>query len=396
LKTNQNAQNSRVVKIDINSPELELTDLLPQTEDVLDSVDCVYQNYLVAVYLRDVKSVLRIFDISKEQFIETVDIPVGIIDEVTGLKQHKRFFFSFVSFLHPGRIYEYDFERSEKRLAVVKEMKVAGLNPDDFTLKQEFYPSKDGTKVPMYILHRESLSLNKSNPTLLYGYGGFNISITPTFSPFWFYFVSELNGVFALANIRGGREYGDTWYLAGTHLNKQNVFDDFQYAARFLTESSYTQPSKLAITGKSNGGLLIGACINQAPELFGCAIAEVGVMDMLRFHKFTIGYAWKSDYGDPDKPEDFHCLYKYSPLHNVQAMQQYPATLLTTSDHDDRVVPLHSYKMIATLQENAKYNEKPLFIKIETKAGHGAGTSTQKKIDHIGDLVSFICLSLKI
>jgi prolyl oligopeptidase len=244
----------------------------------------------------------------------------------------------------------------------------------------------------MFLIYKKGIKLDGNNATLLYGYGGFNISITPSFSVNWITFIQHLNGVVAVANIRGGGEYGqDLWYNTGRLSKKQNVFDDFQYAAKYLISEKYTRPEKLAINGGSNGGLLVGACVVQAPELFGCAVTEVGVLDMLRFHKFTIGHAWTSDYGNPDDENDFQVLLKYSPLHNLKP-QAYPAVLVMTGDHDDRVVPLHSLKFLATLQHVAKDNEKPLMGLIQTKSGHGAGKSTNQRIEEATDKFSFIAL----
>ncbi|HMC26739.1 MAG TPA: prolyl oligopeptidase family serine peptidase, partial [Verrucomicrobiae bacterium] len=258
----------------------------------------------------------------------------------------------------------------------------------DYVTKQVFYHSKDGTRVPMFITHKKDLALNGNNPTLLYGYGGFDISLTPTFSVSSLVWM-EMGGVFAEPNLRGGGEYGREWHLAGTKLKKQNVFDDFIAAAEWLIANKYTNPKKLAISGGSNGGLLVGACMTQRPDLFAAALPAVGVMDMLRFNKFTRGWAWTSDYGSPENPEEFKALYAYSPLQNIKPGTRYPATLITTADHDDRVVPAHSFKFAATLQA-AQAGPAPALIRIETKAGHGAGKPTSKLIDEAADRGAFL------
>ena len=268
------------------------------------------------------------------------------------------------------------------------------FNPNQFETKQVFYSSKDGTNIPMFITHKKGVKLDGNNPTILYGYGGFNISLTPNFSISRLIWV-EMGGVYAVPNIRGGGEYGEGWHQAGIKQQKQNVFDDFISAAEWLIENNWSSSPKLAITGASNGGLLVGACITQRPELFGAALPAVGVMDMLRFHKFTIGWAWTAEYGSPDDPEEFKALYAYSPLHNLKPKTSYPPTFITTADHDDRVVPAHSFKFISTLQE-VHIGDHPVLIRIETKAGHGAGKPTTKIIAEITDEFAFLLRNLKI
>ncbi len=266
------------------------------------------------------------------------------------------------------------------------------FDPDAYVVSQVFYPSKDGTRIPMFIAHKRGLTLNGHQPTLLYGYGGFNISLTPAFSVrnlAWM----ELGGVYAVPNLRGGGEYGEDWHQAGTKLRKQNVFDDFIGAAEWLIQHHYTEPRKLAIQGGSNGGLLVGACMTQRPDLYGVCLPAVGVMDMLRFQKFTIGWAWTSDYGSSDQPDEFRALYAYSPYHNLRPGVHYPATLVTTADHDDRVVPAHSFKFAARLQEYQK-GPAPTLIRIETKAGHGAGKPTSKTIEETSDILAFAAAHL--
>jgi prolyl oligopeptidase len=269
---------------------------------------------------------------------------------------------------------------------------VVKFNPDDYETKQIFYTSKDGTRVPMFITARKGVKLDGNNPTLLYGYGGFDISLTPSFSVSNLVWM-EMGGIYAQANLRGGGEYGEAWHLAGTKLHKQNVFDDFISGAEWLIANRYTQPRKLAIRGGSNGGLLVGACLAQRPELFGAALPAVGVMDMLRFHKFTIGWAWISDYGSSDDAEEFKAIYRYSPLHNLKPGTKYPPTLIVTADHDDRVVPAHSFKFAATLQA-AQAGDAPVLIRIETKAGHGAGKPISKAIEETTDEWSFLVKNL--
>jgi prolyl oligopeptidase len=277
------------------------------------------------------------------------------------------------------------------RSFVFREPKLA-FNPDDYETRQVFYESRDGTRVPMFITHRKGLKTDGRNPTLLYGYGGFNISLTPAFGVANLAWM-EMGGVLAIPSLRGGGEYGEEWHRAGTKLRKQNVFDDFIAAAEWLVAHRYTSREKLAISGGSNGGLLVGACLTQRPELFGAALPAVGVMDMLRFHKFTIGWAWVSDYGSADDPEEFKALYAYSPLHRIKPGTSYPATLITTADHDDRVVPAHSFKFAATLQA-AQGGEAPILIRIETRAGHGSGKPTGKLISEAADRLSFLVKEL--
>lgn len=280
---------------------------------------------------------------------------------------------------------------------VFRETQLKDFDASRFETKQVFYTSKDGTRIPMFVISKKDLVLDGSHPTLLYGYGGFNISLTPSCSISRLVFVQNLGGVVCVPNLRGGGEYGNDWHKAGTKLKKQNVFDDFIAAAEFLIEQKYTSSAKLSIMGGSNGGLLVGACLNQRPELYGCGIAAVGVMDMLKFHKFTIGYAWCSDFGCSDNEDEYNALKAYSPVHNINADTPYPATLLTTADHDDRVVPLHSFKYMAALQHVVKQNSAqvaPVIIRIECKAGHGAGKPLHKIIDEQADIYGFIAKSV--
>jgi prolyl oligopeptidase len=322
--------------------------------------------------------------------VREVDLPgIGSAGGFAGKRSDTETFYSFTSFTTPGTVYRYDMITGESTVFRQPKMK---FDPAQFETKQIFYTSKDGTRVPMFITHRKGLKLNGRNPTYLYGYGGFNISLTPSFSASLMAWL-EMGGVYAMPNLRGGGEYGETWHEAGRKLKKQNVFDDFIAAAEWLIANRYTAPDKLAIGGGSNGGLLVGACMIQRPELFAAALPAVGVMDMLRFHKFTIGWAWTSDYGSAENPEEFKALHAYSPLHNLKAGTAYPATLVTTADHDDRVVPAHSFKFAAALQE-AHGGEKPVLIRIETKAGHGAGKPTSKIIEETADRWAFLVREL--
>jgi len=316
---------------------------------------------------------------------------LGSISGKSARRQDTEFYFRFNSFVYPGSTFAFD--TISKTLRKLKDSTVANLNPDLFETKQIFFDSLDGTKVPMFIVHKKGVVLNGDNPTLLYGYGGFNISMSPSYSTSRVLWMMHFNGVFALANIRGGDEYGEEWHKAGILEKKQNVFDDFQAAARALLQHKYTNPKNLGIMGGSNGGLLVAACANQAPELFGAVICQVGVLDMLRFHKFTIGWAWCSDYGSSDNPEHFKFLIKYSPLHTITKGKQYPAMLLCTADHDDRVVPLHSFKYTAELQHQVggqDHQGNPLLIRIDTKAGHGRGKSLEKQFLEAADNYSFL------
>jgi len=303
----------------------------------------------------------------------------------------RRLFYSFTSFSNPTTIYRYNLERVESEIFRQPQL---GFNPNDYETKQVFYASKDGTKVPMFVTAKKGIELNGNNPTYLYGYGGFNISLTPSFSIANLVWM-EMGGIYAMANLRGGGEYGEEWHQSGMKLQKQNVFDDFIAAGEWLIENNYTSAAKLAIGGASNGGLLVGACMTQRPDLFAAALPAVGVMDMLRFHQFTIGWAWCSEYGKPENEEEFKVLLSYSPLHNLTVGTAYPATLITTAERDDRVVPAHSFKFAAALQA-AHEGEKPVLIRIETKAGHGAGKPTTKIIAEIADKWAFLVSNLGI
>jgi len=324
------------------------------------------------------------------KFTRDVSLPtVGTVAGFGGRRKDAETYYLFTSFVYPTTIFRYDVAGGES--AVLRKPKV-DINPDLYETKQVFYKSKDGTRIPMFITSAKGLKLDGNNPTYLYGYGGFDISITPSFSvsnAVWL----EMGGLYAVANIRGGGEYGKDWHEAGKKLKKQNCFDDFIAAAEWLIANKYTSTPKLAIGGASNGGLLVGACITQRPDLYGAALPAVGVMDMLRFDKFTIGWGWTPDYGSSSNPEEFKALYAYSPLHNLKAGTSYPATLVTTADHDDRVWPGHSLKFAATLQE-MNSGPNPVMVRIETKAGHGAGKPTSKQIEEAADRWAFLVKAL--
>ena len=385
VQTDLDAPRGRVIAIDIHNPEREnWQELIPQSEETLEDVG-VLNNQFVADYLKDARSSIKIFDLNGA-FVREVELPgIGSAGGFGGKRYDTETFYVFTSFTTPATIYRYDMVTGERSLF---RQPTVDFDPTQYETRQVFYPSKDGTQVPMFITHKKGLALDGKNPTYLYGYGGFNVSLSPSFSISNLVWM-EMGGVYAIPNLRGGGEYGEDWHQAGTKLNKQNVFDDFIAAAEWLIENHYTCPPKLAIGGGSNGGLLVGACMTQRPDLFRAALPSVGVLDMLRFHKFTIGWAWCSDFGSPENPEEFKALYAYSPLHNLKPGTAYPATLITTADHDDRVVPAHSFKFAAALQA-AHSGDNPVLIRIETKAGHGAGKPTAKIIEEIADKWAFL------
>src|SRR6266550_1674448 len=387
--TDLEAPRKRVIAIDTRHPErARWREIIPQGPDVLDGIQIIHDTF-VANYMHDASSRLRLFRLDG-RFLKDLPLPtLGSIGAISGERKDDEMFYAFTSFLYPTTIFRYDFKSGGTS---VFKAPTIDFDPSGYETKQVFYTSKDGTRVPMFITHKKGLRLDGSNPTYLYGYGGFNISLTPAFSASILVWL-ELGGVYAVPNLRGGGEYGEEWHQAGMHDKKQNVFDDFIAAAEYLIAQGYTSPAKLAIAGGSNGGLLVGAAITQRPELFGAALPAVGVMDMLRFHKFTIGWAWVTDYGSADSAAQFPYLYKYSPLHNIRAGTRYPATLVTTADHDDRVVPGHSFKFTATLQA-AQAGPQPVLIEIETKAGHGAGKPTSKLIEEQGDRMAFLVKNL--
>jgi len=361
---------------------------VPEAAETLDSVTVV-GNRFIASYLKDAHRMVKLFSLAG-RFESELTLPgIGDAFGFAGHRKDKETFYGFTSFTVPTTIYRYDFATGKS--GVFRQPKV-DFNPADYETKQIFYPSKDGTRVPMFIVHKKGLKLDGQNPTYLYGYGGFDIAMTPAFSVSNLVWM-EMGGVYAMANLRGGSEYGKDWHEAGMKLKKQNVFDDFIAASEWLIASKYTSTPKLSIGGASNGGLLIGAAITQRPELFGAALPAVGVMDMLRFTKFTIGAAWTSDYGSPDDPNEFKALYAYSPLHNLKPGTNYPATLITTADHDDRVWPGHSFKFAAAMQA-AQGGTAPVLIRVETKAGHGAGKPTSKIIEEVADKWGFLVRAL--
>jgi prolyl oligopeptidase len=382
--TNLNAPNWRIVTVDAEKPGTEnWIDFIPETENVLQP--STGSGYIFANYLIDAISSVKQYDIGGK-LVRDITLPgIGTASGFSGKKKDKEIYYSFANYTTPPTIYRLDPPTGEAQ--VYKKPQVL-FNSDDYVTEQVFYNSKDGTRVPMIITYKKNTSMNGKNPTLLYGYGGFSISETPIFSvsmALWL----EMGGIYAVPNIRGGGEYGEKWHLAGTKMNKQNVFDDFIAAAEYLINNKYTSPEYLAIRGGSNGGLLVGAVMTQRPELFRVALPAVGVLDMLRYHKFTAGAGWAYDYGTSDEsPEMFNYLLKYSPVQNVREGIEYPATLVTTADHDDRVVPAHSFKFAAHLQDKQAGNN-PILIRIETSAGHGAGTPVSKSIEQYTDIFSF-------
>jgi prolyl oligopeptidase len=391
FRTDLKAPMGRMIAIDTASPERSnWREVIPQSDATIQGVSFVGQHFFVS-YLRDARSEVKVFD-AKGAFVRDVALPgIGTAGGFGGKSTDTETFYSFSGFTTPARTYRHNVATGESTL--FKEAKVA-FNPDAYETTQVFYTSKDGTRVPMFIASKKGLKRDGSSPTLLYGYGGFNIPLTPAFSVSNLVWM-EMGGVYAVANIRGGGEYGEAWHQAGTKLRKQNVFDDFIAAGEYLVKEKYTSPEKLAIRGGSNGGLLVGACIAQRPDLFGAALPEVGVLDMLRFHKFTIGHAWTSDYGSAENADEFKALFAYSPLHNLKKGTCYPPTMVMTADHDDRVVPAHSFKFAAALQAaQAADCPSPALIRIESRAGHGAGKPTAKVIEEAGDRWSFLIRAL--
>jgi prolyl oligopeptidase len=367
----------------------EIRSVVAETEDVLESVNLLGDRFF-ALYLKDARGLATIYDLDGDRQRDVALPGVGTVRGFGGRRDARETFFTFTNYVTPPSIYRFDLESDEQTLWRRPEV---ALDSSQFETEQVFYESKDGTRVPMIITYKKGLRRDGTNPTLLYGYGGFNISLTPGFSPGtagWL----DAGGVFAVPNLRGGGEYGRDWHEAGMLDRKQNVFDDFIAAAEYLIREKYTSSEHLGIRGGSNGGLLVGAVMTQRPDLFGACLPAVGVMDMLRFHKFTIGWAWVSEYGSSDDPEQFENLYRYSPLHNLRDGTCYPPTLVTTADRDDRVVPGHSFKFAARLQE-AQGCENPVLIRIETRAGHGAGTPVSKSIDQYTDLWSFLFANLE-
>jgi prolyl oligopeptidase len=390
--TNDNAPKNKLILIDPLKPASSnwKTVIAEHETEVLNGI-YLAGDKMIANYTRNACSVLKIFNL-EGKFEKEIALPtLGNIDGISAKKGDKEVFYGFSSFVYPSTIFRYDMKIGNPLLYKKSEI---NFNPDEYETKQVFYPSKDGTMVSMFITYKRGLVLDGSNPTLLYGYGGFNISVMPGFSLSRLILL-ENNGVLAVANLRGGSEYGEKWHEDGMLLKKQNVFDDFASAAEYLIKEKYTSPERLAASGRSNGGLLVGATINQRPDLFKVAFPAVGVMDMLRFHKFTIGWAWVPEYGSSDKEEHFRNLLKYSPIHNISSDKKYPAVLVQTADHDDRVVPAHSYKYITTLQEKYK-GENPVLIRIEVNAGHGAGKPTAMQIEDAVDMWAFMFYNMGI
>lgn len=387
--TDKGAPKYQLLKIDIHGkPDYEnWKKIIPESADLLESVS-LSNGKLVACYLKDVTSRLYVYNMEGKQESEIKLPGICKIDGFDSDKDDSLAFFTYKTFTAPDVVYKYNIVTGSMNVWFKPEI---DFKSDDYETKQVFYTSKDGTKIPMFITHKKGIVLDGNNPCFLFGYGGFNSYYSPEFRIDRAVFL-ENGGVYAIPGLRGGGDYGEDWHKAGIKCQKQNVFDDFIAAAEYLIKEKYTSSAKLAIHGRSNGGLLIGAVMTQRPDLAKVAIPTVGVLDMLRYHKFTIGWAWASDYGTSENKDEFDCLVKYSPLHNVKEVE-YPATLVTTGDHDDRVVPAHSFKFIATLQEKQKGNN-PVLIRIDTNAGHGAGKPTSKQIDEYGDIWSFVFYNL--
>jgi prolyl oligopeptidase len=384
FRTDLDAPKRRVIAIDLRRPDRKnWREIIAQNDDTLTGVSYLDGRF-VAEYLKDAHSTVAIYSKAgkKERDLELPGL--GTTSGFGGKKKADHTYFSFRSFSDPGRVYRYDLKKNSVEVHLAPELP---FNPDDFVTRQVFYPSKDGTSIPMFISHRKDLKIDGNNPTHLYAYGGFGISLTPSFSSADLVWM-QMGGIYAQPNLRGGGEYGETWHEAGTKIHKQNVFDDFIAAGEYLVANGITKPKHLVIGGRSNGGLLVGATLVQRPDLFAAALPGVGVLDMIRFKEFTIGRAWVSDYGTPDDPAEFKALLAYSPLHNVVKGTQYPATMIYTADHDDRVYPAHSFKFAAALQ-SAQSGSNPALIRIATKAGHGAGMPTSKLIDQWADLWTF-------
>lgn len=388
FETDKDASRGKIVKVDVATPDKKWVDVIPESKDTLGGVSFI-NNQFVLNYLQDAHTVIKIYN-SDGTWVRDVQLPgIGSAGGFGGKRKDTETFYSYSSFNALPTIYRYDMKTGKSTLFRVPKVK---FDPSEYEVKEVFYPSKDGTKVPMFLTYKKGIKLDGSNPTLLTGYGGFNIASTPGFSVSRIAWL-EMGGIYALACIRGGSEYGKDWWKGGSRLNKQNVFDDFAWAGKWLVDQKYTSVPKLAIQGGSNGGLLVGAVLNQHPDWFGAAIPEVGVMDMIRFDKFTIGWAWRSDYGDPTDPADFRAMYAYSPYHNVKPGTKYPPTLVTTADHDDRVFPAHSFKYTAAMQ-TAQAGSDPVLIRIQTRGGHGAGLPTALQIEKQADVYAFLVKAL--
>jgi prolyl oligopeptidase len=390
FNTDRKAPRQRIVAIDTRKPlEANWKVIVPEQAETLVEARML-NGQIVTEYLADARSMVKVVDLTGKP-VRDISLPgIGSVSGFSGKRGDTETFYSFTGFTNPTTIYRLDMASGKSD--IFRQPKV-DFDPAQYETRQQFFTSRDGTKVPMFIVAKKGVKLDGTNPTYLYGYGGFNISMTPAFSPANLAWM-EMGGVYASVNLRGGGEYGEAWHMAGTKLQKQNVFDDFIGAAEWLIANKVTSPQKLAIGGGSNGGLLVGAALTQRPELFGAAIPQVGVLDMLRFHKFTIGWAWTSDYGSSENPEEFKALVKYSPLHNLKPGTCYPATMITTADHDDRVVPAHSFKFAAA-EQAAQGGSAPVIIRIDTKAGHGAGKPTTKQIEEVADRWGFLVKALK-
>jgi prolyl oligopeptidase len=388
IRTDLNAPKQKVISIDVNEPlSVRWETIIPESTETLRSVSHI-GGLFIANYLKDARTEIRRFKTDGNS-LPPVKLPgLGTASGFEGKSDQNETFYYFTSFTSPGAVYRYDVTRNASTLLKAPKTQ---FDRDHYESRQIFATSRDGTKIPMFIVSKKNLKLDGNNPTLLYAYGGFNISLRPSYSPATIAWL-DLGGIYVMANLRGGGEYGEEWHEAGMKLKKQNVFDDFIACAEHLISNKFTSSKKLSIAGGSNGGLLVGACMVQRPELYGACLPAVGVMDMLRFHKFTIGWAWQAEYGKPEDPEDFKNLLTYSPYHNLKP-NNYPATMVITSDHDDRVVPSHSYKFAAALQ-SAQNGFAPTLIRIESKAGHGAGTPTSKRIEAIVDKYAFLAKAL--
>ena len=390
FRTDLDAPRGRLIQIDTRRPQREhWVELVPQVAHTLRGASVLNHSFVLS-YLRDAHSYVQIRELSGKK-IRELELPgIGAVSGFAGKIDDRETFYRFSSYVDPGTIYHYDLESGGSTIYRESSIK---FDASAYETTQAFYESKDGTRIPMFITYRKDLELDGKNSTLLYGYGGFNIPQTPRFSVSNAVWIRN-GGVYAVANLRGGGEFGEEWHQAGMKANKQNVFDDFIAAAEWLIEMNYTSTAQLGIAGGSNGGLLVGACLIQRPDLFGATLPAVGVMDMLRFHKFTIGWAWVSDYGSPDDPADFPSIYAYSPYHNIRDGVDYPPTLVTTADHDDRVVPSHSFKFAARLQE-AQRGSSPILIRIGTRAGHGSGKPTSMQIEEAADRLAFLATHLR-
>jgi prolyl oligopeptidase len=382
--TTENAPNGKIVNLEVKNGSFVWNEVIPESENAIRSANIINNSFVIN-YLEDTFSEISIFNLLGE-LISKLSLPKkGTISGLNGDIDDSSSFFAITNYVTPREIYEIDLKDLSFKLFWKEELD--GYNPEEYVSRLEFYPSKDGTKIPIHISHKKDIEINENTPLLIYGYGGFNISILPNFSKSQTAWKNQ-DGVFAVANLRGGSEYGNTWHEAGMLFNKQNVFDDFAYAAKFLHANKIGSPKTTAIDGRSNGGLLVAATMLQNPDLFEVAIPQVGVLDMLRFNKFTIGWAWESDYGSPDKKDEFENLLTYSPLHNIKPDVCYPTTLITTASRDDRVVPSHSFKFAAKLQEYQSC-DNPVLIRVEDRAGHGAGTPKDKRINQIAEIYGY-------